>query len=183
MAVFMLLSPRTLLRSPQVLRVEGPRTGSDYAARFITPDGLWQQWTRDKSPDYLEAQKNRVADLRALVKEARQADPVGTDDRAVSLPAGWVLIPGKDRTVFEAELAMEVSADLRPNHPLAECPLQAVAHCSQRDHVLFEIAENPIRWALVQLSWSGQAEHGIRPHWQFFASTETATTGLREHMR
>ncbi|WP_051969149.1 DUF6000 family protein [Kitasatospora azatica] len=157
--------------------------GSNYAERFTTPDGLWQQWAPDKSPEYLEAQKNRVAELRALVEEARQADPAGPDQRAVSLPAGWVPIPGHDRAVFEAELVAEVSVDLKPNHPLAKRPLVAVAHCSQRDHVLFEIAENPIRWALVELSWSGQPEPGIRPHWDFFASPETAAAGLREHLR
>ncbi|MFE3902828.1 DUF6000 family protein [Streptomyces sp. NPDC059153] len=157
--------------------------GSDYAERFIARDGLWQQWTRDKSADYLEAQKNRVAELRALVEKARQAGPAGTDQRAVSLPAGWVSIPGHDRAVFEAEVVTEVSADLKPSHPLVGRSLMAVAHCSQRDHVLFEVAEEPIRWVLVELSWSGQPEPGIRPHWEFFASPETAAAGLREHMR
>ncbi|MEH0557539.1 DUF6000 family protein [Streptomyces sp. B21-101] len=157
--------------------------GSDYAERFTAADGLWQQWTRDKSPDYLQAQQNRVTELRALIEEARQADPAGRDQRTVSLPGGWVPIPGHDRAVFEAELVTEVSAGLKPNHPLAGRPLRAVARCSQRDHVLFEVAEEPIRWALVELSWSGQPEPGIQPHWDFFASTQTAAAGLRDHMR
>ncbi|MFE4335965.1 DUF6000 family protein [Streptomyces sp. NPDC056831] len=157
--------------------------GSDYAERFTAPDGLWQQWTRDKSPEYLEAQKDHVAELRALVEEARQSDPARTDQRTVSLPAGWVPIPEHDRAVFEAEVVTEVSADLKPSHPLAGRPLMAVSHCSQRDHVLFEVAEEPVRWALVELSWSGKPEPGIQPHWDFFASPETAAAGLREHMR
>ncbi|MFJ9909091.1 DUF6000 family protein [Streptomyces sp. NPDC101152] len=154
--------------------------GTDFAGRFTAPDGLWQQWTRDESPAYLETQKNRVAELRALVEDAHQADPAGTD---INLPTGWVPIPGNDHALFETELVAEVAADLKPSHPLAQRPLTAVAHCSRRDHVLFKVAEEPIRWALVELSWSGQSETGIRPHWQFFASPETAAAGLREHMR
>jgi hypothetical protein len=156
------------------------RLGTDDAERFTTPGGLWQQWARDKSPGHLEAQRSRAAGLRALVEAARHA---GADGQAVNLPAGWVPIPDSECAAFEAELATEVAADLKPRHPLANRRLKAVAHCNQRDHVLFKITENPIRWALVHLSWSGQPEADIRPHRQLFASTETAAAGLQEHLR
>lgn len=157
--------------------------GSDYAERFTTPDGLWRQWTRDKSPGYLEALRTRVAELRALVEEARQARPADTGGQAVRLPVGWALTPPADSAAVEAELATAVAADLHQGHPLADRPLTAVAHCDQRDHVLFEIAEDPIRWVLVRLGGAGQPGHDARLHWQFFASTETAAAGLQEHIR
>jgi hypothetical protein len=156
------------------------RLGTDYAKPFTTPDGLWHQWARDKSPDDLEAQKDRIAELRALVEHARRAAPAGTD---VDLPAGWVPVPEDGRAVFEAELAAEVAADLKPSHRLAGLSLTALAHCSQRDHVLFRSAGEPTRWVLAELSWSGRPEPGNRPHRDVFASPETAAAGLREHMK
>lgn len=140
---------------------------------------LWQQWAGETSPGRLERDRDRCAQPRALVGEARQEAPQTTNGQSISLPTGWVPISADDSAVFETELAAEVAADLKPRHRLAKRSLTALAHCDRRDHVLFETAEDPKRWALVHLSWSAQPEPDIRPHCELFASPETAAAGLR----
>ncbi|MFG2598652.1 DUF6000 family protein [Streptomyces sp. NPDC048462] len=157
--------------------------GSDYAGRFTAPDGPWWRWTHDTSPGHLESLGARIGELRALVENARQARPAVTDIRAVRLPAGWTPASPADSAAIEAGLAAALAADPDERLPLTDRPVTVVAHCGRRDHALLEITGDPNRWVLSRPLDPWHPGHDTRLDFVFFASTETAAAGLREHPR
>jgi hypothetical protein len=87
----------------------------------------------------------------------------------------WTLIDRERAVLLEAELARE----MRPDHPLAGVPCEAVAMSTMTDDVLFitDSADGPL--ALVHLTWSGKPDQFpnypstcFYPEWESFRNEE-----------
>lgn len=165
------------------LRDIDARLGTEHAARFTVPDGLWEQWARKWRASTADLGNRRpfTAELRSLVERAREAKPpTAATSRTVKLPDEWAPIAPEDSARYIAELAVDIRAEAR--HMLEGVPLLAVAHCDRRHQLLFEVVEDPVCWALVKLSRASPpgllSSHSTT--W-LYASPETAAAGLREH--
>ncbi|MGW0667156.1 DUF6000 family protein [Streptomyces sp. NPDC002746] len=159
------------------------RLGSDHAGRFTAPDGLWWRWTHDTSPGHLDSLAARIGELRALVEIARKAPPAEADIRAARLPDGWTPASPADSAAIGSGLAAALAADPDERLPITDRPVTVVAHCGRLDHALLEITGDPNRWVLARPLDPWLPGHGARLDFEFFASAETATAGLREHTR
>jgi hypothetical protein len=82
------------------------------------------------------------------------AQLLGGWPRRSGLPAPWVVVPAELRTLFEAELAAEVS----PGHPLFGQQVTALVRCEGCDEVVFAVEPAPVRPVSVHRTWRRAAE-------------------------
>lgn len=81
-------------------------------------------------------------------------EPPSYDWTPEPLPEPWLVLPEERRPGFTAELAKEVTA----GHALSGEVVIPIAKCGHCDSVVFSVERQPLRWALVHLTWSGRSE-------------------------
>lgn len=126
----------------------------------------WGRWDRRSFRDDLKEYQRKYADDGT----PPHLDFVSMLDAIFGPPAAdeplirywldpWQPVAPTDAAPLEAELRRELSA----NHPLFGLPLTAIGRRSDADDVLFVIRQEPLRLAVVRLTWRGSAE--ADPQW------------------
>jgi hypothetical protein len=77
----------------------------------------------------------------------------------MTLPEGWDALTPTSAARLLAELRRELATD----HSLATTALDAVARRGDRDDVLFRCTDEPDRYVVVHMTWSGRTEPD--PRW------------------
>ena len=152
--------------------------GTEFAAPYLTPDGLWFKWSKAEDPRAtLDRGSKHFASLVSLRDDLARvrstAAEITIDDG--QLPDGWSALTADQAARFGAELVREVGEQ----HILWRVATTALARCDGCDDVLFRLDESPVRWATVHLTWSGKAEPGSYPMWEIYASTETSLARMQ----
>src|ERR1051325_5049860 len=75
------------------------------------------------------------------------------------LPEGWIRASGERARRLVDELQRELSTD----HALSSVPVETLAYDGASDDVLFRRLDNPARFVVIHLTWSGSTE--IDPCW------------------
>lgn len=86
----------------------------------------------------------------------------------------WEPVSGPSAARLEAELALELS----PAHPLYGVRASALGKCTDSDDVLFSLVNGPALFAVVHLTWRGQAEPDVVfPETTFFKTAQEGMGG------
>jgi hypothetical protein len=154
--------------------------GTRFAAPYLTPDGLWFQWSKAEDPRAsVDRGSERFAALASLRSRLPAAAPTSAETPIVDGPilSGWSAVATGQAAGLDAELPR----GLGERHILSGVPTTATARCESCDTVLYRLDEDPAQWAIVHLTWLSKDGPGSFPMWEIFATTQSALAGMRSH--